>query len=167
MTAVLEESVQRYTAEPEAGRVSSAVTATVADGPVRLSAGKFNWEADLPPMIGGGNLAPGPTAYLLGALAGCAVAFVKYTLAPQFGVRLDDVRAKASCTSDFGGLLGVPGAVPNLSDLAIEITIDSPDEEAKVDQVKRAWLDRCPIYLALVAPHEVSVRFNAPEAGAE
>lgn len=102
MTAVLEESVQRYTTDPAADRVSSAVTATVADGPIRLSGGKFNWETDLGPMIGGGHLAPGPTAYLLGALAGCAVAFVKYTLAPQLGVRVDDVRAQASCTSDFG-----------------------------------------------------------------
>lgn len=161
MTAVLEESVQRYTADPESGRVSATVTATAGTGPTRLSGGKFNWDTDLPPMIGGSNLAPGPTGYLLGALAGCAVAFIKDTLAPQFAVRLNEVRAVASCTSDLGGLLGVPGSRPNLDGMAIEIVIDSPDEEDKVERVKRAWVERCPIYLALVDPHEVSVTFAA------
>ena len=46
--------------------------ATLANGRARLSAGPFNWDADLPAALGGENLAPSPTAYLLGALAGCA-----------------------------------------------------------------------------------------------
>lgn len=164
MTVVLEKSVRRYTDEPGSGRVTSAVTATVVDGPIHLSAGKFNWEVDLPSTIGGGNLAPGPTAYLLGALAGCAVAFIKYTLAPEIGVRIDDVRAVARCGSDFGGLLGVEGSRPNLTDLAIEVTIDSPDGQDKIDQVTQAWLERSPIYLALLDPHEVSVSFTSADA---
>ena len=67
------------------------MTATLANGQARLSAGAFNWDADLPAVLGGENLAPSPTAYLLGALAGCAVAFLRDTLAPQFGVEIDDV----------------------------------------------------------------------------
>lgn len=160
MTTQLEESVQRFTAEPESSRVTSSVSATVAGGSTRLSGGKFNWETDLPPMIGGGNLAPSPTLYLLGALAGCAVAFIKDTLAPQFGLRVDDVRAVASCSSDFGGLLGISGAMPNITGLAVEITIDSPDDEDKIERVKQAWVERCPVYLALLSPNEVSVGFN-------
>lgn len=163
MTAVLDESVQRYTSEPGSGRIRPTVTGTAAGGSTRLSGGKFNWEADLPPMIGGGNLAPSPTAYLLGALAGCAVAFVKDTLAPQFGVRIDDVRAEASCSSDLGGLLGVEGTNPRLTDLAIEITIDSPDDQDRIEEVKQAWLQRCPVYLALVEPQEVAVRFTSTD----
>ena len=82
------------------------MTATLVNGHARLSAGPFNWDADLPPAIGGGNLAPSPTAYLLGALAGCGVAFLRDTLAPQFDVELDDVTAVASASSDARGLLG-------------------------------------------------------------
>lgn len=65
---------------------------------------------------------PSPTAYLLGALAGCAVAFSRDTLAPQFDVELTNVSATGSCSADLGGLLGIDGTRPNLADLRVEIS---------------------------------------------
>ena len=50
--------------------------------------------------IGGENLAPSPTAYLLGALAGCGVVFLRDTLAPQFDVTIDALEATARCRAD-------------------------------------------------------------------
>ena len=99
------------------------VTATLANGRARLSAGAFNWDADLPAALGGENLAPSPTAYLLGALAGCAVAFLHDTLAPQFDVAIDDVTAVAGCSTDARGLLGIDGAAPDLAELMPPLTI--------------------------------------------
>src|ERR687890_20957 len=96
----LEGSVARFTADPEAGKARPAVTAELVNGRARLSSGPFNWDADLGIGLGGGNLAPSPTAYLLGALAGCAVAFLADTLAPEFGVEVDDITAVARCASD-------------------------------------------------------------------
>ena len=127
------------------------MTATLANGRARLSAGPFNWDADLPAVLGGENLAPSPTAYLLGALAGCAVAFLRDTLAPQFGVEIDDVTAVASAASDLRGLARDrrrrarprrPGA-------------RHPDRRrvARPTGSRRcstAWRERCPIYLALL-----------------
>src|SRR6476646_8115683 len=103
-----------FRADPAKAMSHPSVTATLANGRARLSAGPFNWDADLPAVLGGENLAPSPTAYLLGALAGCAVAFLHDTLAPQFGVEIDDVSATASASSDFRGLLGFDGIAPNL-----------------------------------------------------
>ena len=100
MTAIDAEAAFRE--DPAKARSAPTVTATLANGRARLSAGSFNWDADLPPILGGENLAPSPTAYLLGALAGCAVAFLRDTLAPQFGVEIDDVTAAASSVSDLG-----------------------------------------------------------------
>ena len=97
------------------------MTATLANGRARLSAGSFNWDADLPPILGGENLAPSPTAYLLGALAGCAVAFLRDTLAPQFGVEIDDVTAVGVAAPTCAGLLGIDGAAPDLADLTLDI----------------------------------------------
>ena len=48
--------------------------------------GSFSWRTDLPVPLGGTNEAPGPTALLLSALAGCAVVFIRDTLAPQLDV---------------------------------------------------------------------------------
>jgi uncharacterized OsmC-like protein len=92
------------------------------------------------------------TALLLGALAGCAAVLIRDTLAPQLGVRVDSVQAEVKCKADFRGLLGMRGATPDLENLEITIQIHSPEPEEKVQALYRAWLNRCPVYLALTKP---------------
>lgn len=163
-TTVIEETEARFRADPSAGRATPAVTATLVNGRARLSAGSFNWEADLPVAIGGENLAPSPTAYLLGALAGCGVAFLHDTLAPQFGVHIDGITAIARCATDARGLLGMDGASPDLGDLQLEIQLNSPDPASRTEPMLQAWRERCPIYLALLKPNQVRLEVSAPPA---
>lgn len=151
------EAAERFRTDPSTAQGTPAVTATLANGRARLSAGPFNWDADLPAAIGGTNLAPSPTAYLLGALAGCGVAFMNDTLAPQFGVRIDGITAVARCSTDLRGLLGMDDASPELGDLALDIEITTPDGEDKTGPMFEAWRERCPIFLALVRPRTVSL----------
>ena len=152
---ILAETEAKFRADPSAARSTPTVTATLANGRARLSAGPFNWDADLPAALGGENLAPSPTAYLLGALAGCAVAFLHDTLAPAFGVQIDDVTAVAKCATDARGLLGIDGAAPDLADLALEIRVSSPSSEDRVEAMLAAWRERCPIYLALLKANAI------------
>lgn len=163
-SSVIDESIAKFHADPSAAQTAPAVTATLTNGHARLSGGPFNWESDLPPIIGGGNVAPSPTAYLLGALAGCAVAFINDTLAPQLGVELTNVSAVAGCRSDLRGLLGMNGADPSLTDITIEITIDSPEPPERVERVRQAWLQRCPVYLALGGAAAVGVEWTEGDA---
>lgn len=158
--SVITESVEKFSADPGTGRITPAVTATAANGHTRLSTGPFNFECDLPPAVGGGGTAPSPTAYLLGALAGCAVSFISSTLAPQFDVELTELSATARCESSLAALLGIDGAAPDLTGLTIEITIDSPSPADRVDAMRRAWTERCPVYLSLVRPMSVDVVFS-------
>jgi len=157
----IEASTQRFAAAPDAARSAPAVTASLINGRARMSAGAFNWDADLAPAVGGGNLAPSPTAYLLGALAGCAVAFIHDTLAPQLGLHIDDVSAVARCSTDARGLLGMDGAVPDLGDLAIEIRVVSPEPDEKLARLFEVWKERCPIYLALLKTTPIVATFAA------
>ncbi len=163
---VLTATIERFRADPTAARSAPAVTATLGNGHARLSAGAFNWDADLPASIGGQNLAPSPTAYLLGALAGCGVAFLNDTLAPEFGVRIDAITAVARCTSDMRGLLGIDGAPAALSGIALEIEVSSPDPETKTGPMLDAWRERCPIYLALLQPNHVELTTRVATAAA-
>jgi uncharacterized OsmC-like protein len=153
---VISQTEQKFRADPAAAKSNPSVTATLANGRARLSAGAFNWEADLGPALGGQNLAPSPTAYLLGSLAGCAVAFLNDTLAPQFGVTVTDVRATARCSSDARGLIGQDGVAPDLMDIGLEIVVASPDPDDRVASMLRAWEQRCPIYLALLKPNAIA-----------
>jgi uncharacterized OsmC-like protein len=157
MSSLLMETGARFRADPNAGRTAPAVTATLQDDRARLEAGPFSWDADLPLSIGGTNGAPSPTAYLLGALAACGVVFINDTLAPEFGVTIRGIKAVARCKADLAGLVGVDGAVPDLTDLEIEIRVDTPDPESKTGPMFDAWERRCPIYLVLRNPNLVAL----------
>jgi uncharacterized OsmC-like protein len=160
-TATLVETGDRFRADRATARTSPSVTATLANGHARLTAGPFNWDADLPIAIGGGNLAPSPTAYLLGALAGCGVAFLHDTLAPEYGVRIDAITAVARCKADMAGLVGIDGALPDLTDIELEVQVVTPDSEATTAPMFAAWRERCPIYLALRNPNAISLSLSA------
>jgi uncharacterized OsmC-like protein len=154
---MLAETEAKFRSDPSTAKSSPTVTATLVNGRARLSAGPFNWDADLPAALGGENLAPSPTAYLLGALAGCAVAFLHDTLAPAFGVQVDDVTAVARASSDARGLLGLDGVAPDLADLALDIKVSSSSPKDRVDAMLAAWRERCPIYLALLRPNSIAL----------
>src|SRR6476659_840036 len=116
LTTTISATEALFRAEPEKARSKPTVTATLANGHARLSAGAFNWDADLPAVLGGGNLSPSPTAHLGCALAGCAAASLRDTLAPQFGGEMERATAVASAASDLRGLVAIDGAIPDLSD---------------------------------------------------
>lgn len=158
MTSVLAETRARFRDDPTAGRTAPTVTATLRENRALCAAGPFSWDADLPLSLGGTNAAPSPTAYLLGALAACGVVFVNDTLAPEFGVTVHGITAVARCGADLAGLFAVGDAVPDLTDLEIEISVDTPDPESKTAPMFEAWSRRCPIYLALGAGAVVTLR---------
>src|SRR5204863_7608878 len=126
-TATLVETAAKFQSDPASAKGSPAAKATLVAGRAAITAGAFSWEADLPAVIGGTNVAPSPTALLLGALAGCGVAFLHDTLAPQFGVRIDAITATARCSTDLRGLMGMDAASPELVDLQLDVEVTSPD----------------------------------------
>jgi uncharacterized OsmC-like protein len=146
---VIQQTVQLWENEPEKAKGTPLVKARTDGATTVLEAGPFSWRTDLPAPLGGTNEAASPTALLLGALAGCAAVFIRDTLAPQLGVRVDSVQATAQCRTDARGLLGMAGAAPDLEDLELSIQIQSPDSEARVQELYRTWQQRCPVYLAL------------------
>jgi uncharacterized OsmC-like protein len=149
---VIKQSIQQWTSEPEKAKVGPVVKARTDGAQAVVEAGPFSWRTDLPPTLGGENKAASPTALLLGALAGCAAVFIRDTLAPQLGMRVGSVQAEVKCKADFRGLLGMPGAIPDLDNLELNIQIQSQESEDQVQALYRVWLERCPVYLALTKP---------------
>ena len=89
----VQNSIQLWQTEPAKAQSKPTVKARSEGSQAVFEAGSFSWQSDLPRSLGGGNAYPSPTAYLLSALAGCAVVFIRDTLAPQFGVQVDGVSA--------------------------------------------------------------------------
>jgi uncharacterized OsmC-like protein len=152
-----------YRENPDGAHSDPTVSAKLTEGRAELSAGKHTWFADLPPAVGGTGVAPSPSVYLLGALAGCAVAFIHDTLGPQLGVRIDDVSAVARATADSRGLLGMDDVPADLGDIELEINVASPDGPEAIQRLEQVWLERCPIYLALAKPNLVTVHVASAE----
>lgn len=159
-TEIIEQTIATWTAEPDKARSAPTVTARSENGQALIQAGPFAWRADLPAPLGGTNQAPSPTALLLSALAGCAVVFVRDTLGPQLGMNIKAVEATVRCETDARGLLGVGDAAPDLANVSLDVSVESPDGEDAIARLARVWQERCPIYLALKKPVEVAVAFR-------
>ena len=93
------------------------------------------------------------------------MAFIHDTLAPQFDVTIDDLTAVARCSADARGLLGIDDAVPDLTDIALEIRVTSASPDDRVDAMLAAWRERCPIYLALMKPQAIALTAERTGAG--
>ena len=157
--SAIAQTVRRLAEDPYAATTRTAATATVMDGPAVVTAAEFAWTTDLPQSVGGMGTAPSPVQFVLGSIAGCSAAVIKYTLAPEFGVEINRVSATVRCTSDQARLLGL-GIRPALTDLTIDITIESASPADRLAALQRAWLDRCLPYLALTAPADIGVTFQ-------
>ena len=156
----IEKTVRLWTSEPDKAKGKPKVIARFKQSKAVMEHGKFSFETDLPVPLGGSNEAPSPTALLLGSLAGCAVVFIRDTLAPQLGVKIDAIEATAECETDARGLLGMEGASPDLANIGLAIKIKSSEPEAAVQSVYQAWQERCPIYLALTKALPVAARME-------
>jgi uncharacterized OsmC-like protein len=156
----IQETIRLWEAQPEKAKGKPAVRARSDGSQAILEAGSFSWKTDLPPSLGGADAAPSPTALLLSALAGCAVVFIRDTLAPQFGVHLESLQATAECETDARGLLGIGGALPDLQNIRLSIVVQSANKEEKVRELCQIWQQRCPIYLALTKPLSVMCHFE-------
>lgn len=152
------QTTRTFREHPEKAKGTPTVKARSDGAQAVVEAGAFVFRADLPQALGGSNQAPSPTALLLGALAGCAVVFIRDTLAPQLGVRVDAVEATARCETDARGLLALDSASPELSNVSLDIRIDSPDGAGAAETLYAKWRERCPVYLALIRPLAVAAR---------
>ena len=160
----ISQTVRLFEEQPEKAKSKPTVKAHTDGSQAVMEAGPFSLRSDLPEPIGGTNQAPSPTALLLSALAGCAAVFMRDTLAPQLGVRVDAVEATAQCEADARGLLGMVGAEPDLHNIRLDIRVQSPDSESDVQRLYEAWQERCPIYLALTKAMDVSLNMETTRA---
>jgi uncharacterized OsmC-like protein len=160
----IEETVRLWQAQPENAKGKPTVIARAEGSKAVMEHGSFSWRTDMPVPLGGTNEAPSPTALLLSALAGCAVVFIRDTLAPQLGVTLDAIEATAECVTDARGLLGMNGVAPDLSNVGLTITLQSSEPEDALRRVYQAWQERCPVYLALTKALPVATSLEIKRA---
>jgi uncharacterized OsmC-like protein len=163
-TSAIQKTIREWQEEPEKAIMKPIVKGRSKGVQAVIEAGPFSWQMDVPPPFGGTNQAPSPAVLLLGSLVGCAVLFIKDTLAPQYNIAVEDVEATVSCTADGRGAFGLAESSPDLQEMAITIQIRSSEDDEKVKQLYDAWLERCPVYLALIKSMNVSTTLKINES---
>jgi uncharacterized OsmC-like protein len=150
VSEVIQATVRLYQEQPEQAVLKPALKATSQGSQAVMEVGPYTLSCDTLPAFGGTNQAPSPTAFFLGALAGCAVVFIRDTLSPQLEVEVSQVEATATCEYDLRGLLGFSGVVNDFQNVQINVVIQSPEPEEKVRELFETWKKRCPILLGML-----------------
>ena len=102
----IEETVRLWQAQPDKAKGKPTVVARAEGSKAVMEHGSFPGAQTCPRRLGGTNEAPSPTALLLSALAGCAVVFIRDTLAPQLGVTWTLSKRRLSARPTRAGFLG-------------------------------------------------------------
>ena len=149
---------EHFEKNPDAALLKPKVTASMKDDKVVFKAGRFTWEEDLPPVLGGADAAPGPVHHLLGALAGCGAALVKDTLAPMTETQVDSVDVDVQCELDVKGIYGMVNATADIKNVSFVMTIHSNDDPEKIKKMFELWKQRAPVFLCFEKSVPVSTK---------
>lgn len=141
--------IDRLSADPEAAKVTIAMTGRVAEGlACVVQQGKFSAVMDMGPAMGGAALGPSPGFFARAAIAGCLSIAIKMTAAREgLNVRAVDVTVE----TDFDDLaifgLGTRNAAP--TETRISLALDSPEPEPVLEDLTARVLACDPWFLAL------------------
>ena len=110
-------------------------------------AGEVLVQSDETIILGGGGTAPNPVQYCIGGLLACyAATFVKWCT--MDGIVLKSFKIKSTANMDISAALGL-SENPPLSNLKIELEIESDETKEKLLEINEIAKKRCPGYYCL------------------
>ena len=110
-------------------------------------AGDILVQSDETLILGGGGTAPNPVQYCIGGLLSCySATFVKW--ATMEGIMLKSFKIRGTATMDLSAALGLSDNPP-ISDLQMDLFIDSDTSMEKLIEVNEIAKKRCPGYYCL------------------
>jgi len=126
------------------------------------NAGDILVQSDETIILGGGGTAPNPVQYCIGGLLSCyAATFVKW--ATMEGILLKSFKIKGTASMDLSAALGL-SENPPISDLQMELIIESDTSMEKLREINEIAKKRCPGYYCLthgILP-KIDIKKNIP-----
>jgi len=110
-------------------------------------AGEVLVQSDETLILGGGGTAPNPVQYCIGGLLACySATYVKW--ASMEGISLKSFKIRSTANMDLSAALGLTENPP-LSNLRIELEIESDESLEKLLEINEIAKKRCPGYYCL------------------
>lgn len=126
-----------------------------------LHAGEFEYDADHPPVLTGGDNGPTPVEFLLHGLAACLTAGIA-NIAAARGVTLTEVESTIEGDIDLQGILGLSGEVRNgYEKIRVSFMIKGDAPEEKLRQIVEQSRARSAVYDVLTNGVPVDLTVNA------
>jgi uncharacterized OsmC-like protein len=111
------------------------------------NAGEVLVQSDETIILGGGGTAPNPVQYCIGGLLACySATYVKW--ASMEGISLKSFKIRSTANMDLSAALGITEN-PALSNLKIELEIESEESLEKLLEINEIAKKRCPGYYCL------------------
>lgn len=127
-------------------------------GTIPFPGGEVAFEADFPPPLGGGGLAPNPLAYCFwGGLACYAMTFAQE--AALRGVELRSLRARVTAEVNHSRALGISDDPPvDKMEWHLEAQADVPEDQ--LQELKRLADEHCPGVWCVTNPVDLVTRVS-------
>jgi uncharacterized OsmC-like protein len=126
-----------------------------------MHAGEFEYDADHPPVLTGGDNGPTPVEFLLHGLAACLTAGIA-NIAAARGVTLTEVESTIEGDIDLQGILGLSDEVRNgFEKIRVNFMIKGDAPEEKLRQIVEQSRMRSAVYDVLTNGVLVDLTVNA------
>ncbi|MCL4425777.1 MAG: OsmC family protein [Firmicutes bacterium] len=126
---------------------------------VETQARQFRLQQDEPPEMGGQDQGPSPVEVLLQALAGC-LGVVTAMVANRGGFRIEGMRIEVEGDLDLEGFKGANGGRSGLTEVRVQVHLDSPEPRERLEALLRAVERACPVSDSLRQPVPVVVKLG-------
>jgi uncharacterized OsmC-like protein len=117
----------------------------------------FRIESDEPPDVGGRNLAPQPTEFMLMSLGFCQMSMIVW-YAACMRIELEDVEISVTGYRDDRGLLGTADIRPGYIRIEMETKLTSEEPLERLAKLVALSENRCPVFDNLSNPTPIRNR---------
>ncbi len=118
---------------------------------------QFSFSSDEPNEVGGGNTAPNPQEYLMGALNSCVLVGFVAGCAMK-GIELRDLEVRCETELDLRGFLGVAPVDPGCQSIRYTVTIDGNGTMEDYEEISKMVQATSPNYFNLSQPVSLEAR---------
>lgn len=132
-----------------------------------IKAGDHTIYIDEPPFFGGKDEAPSPVAVFLASLAGCINAIGQW-VAKEMNIQIHSLHMEICGEVDSARFCkGDQGVRAGFSAIRVDLEVCSDADDGRVDEWKKAVLDRCPVCDNICHPAEFLVNVTSAGAGSK
>ncbi len=100
---------------------------------------------DEPEELGGYDHGPSPMEFVLAALSGCTSVMISM-IAQEKNFAFSGVEFENVGVLDLQGLMGVEGVSPHFQKVRFDVTLDTDENQERIQELKETVEKRCPVF---------------------